>query len=922
MVESLLTFGAHRRALSIFIVVALSLLSGFGALRLQIDTSYDSLLNTKGPDFAAYETIIGEFGSDNTSIVYVRDPKLFSVAKLKKLEDLHYALEDIEGVEKIESLFSVTNIRDRDGDLDTGLVIDGAPEDEADAVAAKNDALYNPLFRRSLLSDDATVTAINVTVENVQDDPGYNRRVYDAIDKVIIPAKKDFQALFQVGPPRLNIEIEKGLFRDLGVLTPGATVILMGAIFLFLRTWLAALLPLVTAGLSIFWTMGFMGYAGIPLSLLTAILPALVIVIGSTEDTHMLSAYLEGLEGDDPKARRVNAIRLMARHVGLPIFITSITTVIGFLSNAVSDITMIQNFAYATSFAMFANLVSTVLVLPLILAVAGPLQTKLSADREVPSGVIGRTMKFLDFVSVTHERKVMGVLAAVLAGLLVFAFSIKVSNDPLSYFKDDNAIVVDANTLHRDLAGMQVFYLVVEADRGTDFKDSAQLRKIAEIVAHMRSQGLYDKVLSISDYVQLINREMHRGDKAFDTVPENRQLIEQYLLLFQRSDIERYLSADATRANIVVRHNMSDSAVLNRHIAALTEKTAAVFGPDAKISFSGKNLLINRAAEGLFVGQAQSLALLLAFIFVFMSILYTSLVAGVLALLPNIIPIIVMFGVMGLFDIPLNPGTAMVAVIAIGIAIDDTIHLLTAYITEVRKDADQVAASKRAVWQQKVPVISTSVALAAGFLVLQASTFNIVAQFGILSALTMVVAMITDLVITPILMRHLRVVGIWDIITLSISPEVLLKSDLFQDMSKFQIRKTILLSQMNEFEAGTDIIRQGTRGGDMFVILSGEVEIIHNDGTRDKQIAICRGGEFFGEVGYIGETDRMATVRTLTDVQLLRLDADKVAASLRLYPRIAAQLNRNISRVLGIRLAEIGTMLVHTGGSDGATVEA
>jgi len=798
------------------------------------------------------------------------------------------------------------NIRDVDGDLDTNPLMDIPPEDPVEIAIIKDNALYSPLIRDNFINEEGNVTAINVTIENIVDEPSYNQRVFADIEALVEPLKGEFDNIFQVGPPRLNVEIERGMFADMQTLSPISTIILIGSIILFLRTPMAACLPMATAGISIFWSIGFMGFVGIPLTLLTAILPSLVVVIGSTEDTHMLASYLHGLPNDKSKDTRQIAIRTMARHVGLPIFITSFTTVIGFLSNALSDIEMIQNFAYATSFAMLANLAATILVLPLLLSIFGPVKSKLSNEESPESGFVYNTMKALEGISEKHEKKIAVSVCLAMIFLLVQAFSVTVSNDPLSYFKDDNQIIADAETLHENLSGMQVFYLVINAEDGHDFKDPDQLKKVEKIIQFMIAQGVYDKVISITDHLSLVNQEMNGGNKTFYRVPDSRNLIEQYLLLFQRDDIGRYLSADSEQTNILVRHNVSDSSQLNKYLDELEVISKDILGETMPHVFTGKNLMINRAAESLFSSQIDSLALLVVIIFLIMAVLYTSITAGFLSLLPNLIPIITMFGVMGILDIPLNPGTATVAVIAVGIAIDDTIHLISSYNAECKKDPDQVAAARRAVWHQAIPVISTSLALSAGFIIMMFSNFNIVAQFGLLSALTILVAMFSDLLVTPILLKRLRLVGIWDIVGLKVSRDVLYESELFEGMSKFQIRKTILLSQMQEFGSGEVVIKQGDHESDMFLVLAGEVAIIFWNGENDRRIAKCSSGQVFGEVGFSGDIERTATVKTITDATLLRFDAEKVASSLRFYPRIAAKLNGNISKILGRHLAERG----------------
>ncbi|MDZ7642105.1 MAG: MMPL family transporter [Desulfurivibrio sp.] len=830
MIERILTFSSRRRWLALALILLITAVAGKGLLSLRIDTSYDSLFSPKDPGYPLYRQTIEEFGSDSTSVIFIRDSELFTVKKLRRLEDVHYALEDTAGVEKVKSIFNSQNIRDKDGFLVTEPLMDYVPDDPAALGTKRRDAIYNPLLIHNLIAEDGTVMAINVTTEMREGDPDFNRLLFEKIEEQISPLRDDFDEVFQVGPPRLNVEIERGMFADLSFLSPLSTGILILSIILFLRTIMAAGLPMATAGTSVLWTFGIMGFLGLPLNLLTAILPSLVIVIGSTEDTHMLSSYLKGLRDGN----RDVAIRYMARHVGLPIFITSLTTAIGFSTNAISEITMIRDFALSTSIAMVMNLISTVLVLPLLLSVIGPRTSKLPTDESEPGGFVGWLIgKFLYLVE-NHAGKVLAVTAGLLLLLGSQAFNIRVSNDPLSYFKDDNQIIADANTLHERLAGMQLFYLTVQAAPGRDFKDPAELAKLGEVVGFLREQGVYDKVISITDHLSLVNREMNQGDQDYYRLPDSRNMVEQYLLLFQRGDLERYLNPDATAVNVLVRHNLSDSSELGIHLRKLEAELEQVFGNDNRYYLTGKNLMINRAAESLFSGQIHSLALLILIIFVIMSLLYTSVTAGFMSLVPNLIPVFVMFGVMGIFGIPLNPGTATVAVIAVGIAIDDTIHLLSRYNEECRTEPDHMLAVRRAVLAQAVPVISTSIALAAGFGILFISSFNIVAQFGTLAAITMICAMLSDLLVTPILLRHLRLVGLWDIVTLRVGREVLVESELFQNMSTFQIRKTILLSQMREYGVGEAIISEGSLGRDMYLLLDGEVKVERAGQLRDQ----------------------------------------------------------------------------------------
>jgi hypothetical protein len=361
---------------------------------------------------------------------------------------------------------------------------------------------------------------------------------------------------------------------------------------------------------------------------------------------------------------------------------------------------------------------------------------------------------------------------------------------------------------------------------------------------------------------------------------------------------------------MIVRHNIHDSHILKEYLEELEWEVDGIVDADISFHMVGQNLMVNRAAEFLLRAQLEGMAMLLVVIFIMMSLMYVSIRGGIISLVPNLVPIILTFGTMGIFGIPVNPGTATVAVIAIGIAIDDTIHLLARYSEESRRTPDRHEAVRKTVNHEAIPVISTSVSLMAGFMLLLLSDFSIIAQFGALSALTMLFAVVADLLITPLLIRNVRLVGLYEILGLNVGKEVLHGSPLFAGMSSYQIRKAILLSGMREFKAGDLLVEQGTTGQDMYLVLNGKVDVLvrTDDGTRIK-VSEMSEGNFFGEVGFVSETKRTADIEATSDGKLLIFNADQLQQIMDQYPRIASRLVLNISRVLGGRLADSLTKL-------------
>lgn len=902
MITRLLLLGIRHRQVVTFVLAAITLLAAAGLPRLKVDTGFDSLIPASDPARRIYQRVMSEFGTDNKTVIYIRDPKLWTPAQLARLESLHRGMEGLQDVTRVDSLFTLHTVDRANGKINAKPVLSAAPKTLDEALAARDSALRNPLYLGNFFSGDGNVMAMIVSAVNVDEDPEFSRRLYDSMEELLAQQRGHFEQLAQVGPPRITVELKDSLFQDFILLGPLSALILVASIVLFLRSGLAAVIPLVTAGVTIIWTFGLLGWLGIPINILSAMLPSLIIVIGSTEDTHMVAAFFRGLDdsGEDPRAE---AIRYMARHLGIPVVLTVLTTVLGFASNLFTDIGLIQQFAFASTFAMLANGFVTMLLVPMLLSQFGP-ERRSELEESMASGMPDRIMSVFRHYQSHHPRATLAITALMCVFFIYQASHLYVTNDPLSYFPEDRPLIQDTKRIHDDLAGIKVFFIALDAGAENAFQRPDNIAKLAEIQKFMQKQGVFDRSISLADHLAYVNREFHGGYEHL-ALPKTRQLIAQYLMFFQRGDLDSYVSHDYSRANIVVRHNISDSHTLNGHVHELEEVVLSIAGPEMKINIVGENLMVNNAAEILMVGQVQSLFTLLVMIFLIMSAMFTSFKGGAIALIPAIIPIAMMFGIMGVLDIPLNPGTAMVAVIAIGIAVDGTIHLLARYNEKCRRTSDYVAAVNEAVAEEATPLIVSSVALALGFGILLFSNFTVVAQFGALAAATMLFSIFANLMITPIVMARVRLVGLYQILAMKVDQEVLENSPLFRDMTEYQRRKAILISELNEFEAGDLLVQQDTVGRSMYLILSGQVEVVRRDGDQSRVLATLHAGQVFGEIGYIREMERTADVRALTAVSALRFDYERMQKDLKFFPNIVAKLNFNISYILGERLADM-----------------
>jgi uncharacterized protein len=651
---------------------------------------------------------------------------------------------------------------------------------------------------------------------------------------------------------------------------------------------------------------------GIPLNVLTVIVPSILLVIGSAEDLHMMHEYLESIE--ETNGDRDGSIKIMASKLGLAVFMTSVTTVIGFASIMYNDISMLVQFGHVATVALIANCLATFTFGPALLHFFGPTKVRKHEVKVHFVDALFKNIALLTLSLVNNRKKIIiitvifSVLTAAMAGATLL---VKVNNDFMGYFKADSEIRKRSDTLHKELAGAQTFFIRINSGMPDTFKQSEYLSQVAALQQFIAQKGWADKTESLADRVALIHREMNNGDKKFFGIPADSNLVSQYLLFFQRDEISRFVSPDFSEVSIMVRHNVSASHEITAILEELQQYMKKNLNPNFKFEFTGEYILINKAAESLIWNSVTSLAFTLFIVFLCMYFLFWSMKAGLISLVPNMFPIIAIFGIMGIFDVPLNVGTAMVADIAIGIAVDDTIHFMNRYKQAMQELQDSSAAVAAAVHDEVRPVVCSSFALAGGFAICAVSQFIPVIQFGLLSSAVMIIAVFSELLITPILLQKTQLITLWDMIGLKLQDAVVKSAPFFDGLRPWSRRKVCLLGRMNEKNTGELAVVQGEFGKSMYLLLEGKADVIgHDEATkRDIVFATLNPGDIFGEIALVSPGPRSANVKALEPIKYLEIDWEGLKRIQKVYPRIGGQLFLNLSRILGERLVSTNLML-------------
>ncbi|MCW8962364.1 MAG: MMPL family transporter [Gammaproteobacteria bacterium] len=889
---------AHYIAVLLFLAFV-TVITAFQLPQLRVDVSPEGLMVTDTPERRYYESILNEFGTDNITIVVIRDLDIQSPESLLKIKRIVDRLSGFDFVRRIESLYSAQHIWVENDNVMSSPYLDPAPASEDMANRILEKAGQNPLIAKNLLSEDGDTMAINIYLDDISLEDKQDSHITNSIESVLQYYEVDFEEIYQIGLPYVRHTLEEQVIDDQLTLVPQSFLILIVVLIVILRNLNGGLIPLITSITSIVWVLGLMAALDIPLTLVTAIVPMLLIIIGSTEDVHLVSEYL--LAKKEGKTRS-EAVRVMARRKGFASLMTFITSWFGFASVAVNPLEILREFSIVASSGLLVNYLVTMLLVPSWLCVFG---SKKSRKKET-----GHALKVfkpvLDVICyIVHQRKqaALLVIGLVCVVSLYGASQIRLNNNIMAYFDDSSPIKMRADDVAESLAGIESFMIVLDAGIEGTFLHHKYLSQLSSLTNRIDNAGVFDKATSFADHMALMNSVVNETSEI--VLPDDDYVINELSIFINHDEVKQYIDRDFSKAVIHVRHHIGSSYEFNQALKRLHKCIDENIDDAIKVTITGESVLVNDAADTMAAAQAKSLALILLIIFIIISLIFVNIHAGLLSIAPNLLPIIIMFGVMGFWGIPLDTGTAMIAVISIGVIVDDTMHFMVRYNEELSKTFDESNAIARTIRAEALPIISTSIALALGFLAMMQSSFLPIVHFGALSATVMIVALVAEFVLTPILLSSVRLVTLWDVLSLHLKDKLLTRCKLFRGMRPWQVKKLILLSHLRKYKAGETIMQSGDPATEMYILLDGSVNIYFNDDNGEHVIKeSSESGRLFGMLRVNEEEKRGTGAIATEDASVLVISWQSIEQIARFYPRISSLFFKNLSSILGGRLIE------------------
>ncbi|MDD5763651.1 MAG: efflux RND transporter permease subunit, partial [Candidatus Bipolaricaulis anaerobius] len=661
-------------------------------------------------------------------------------------------------VEEVQSLLTAQIITGTEAAITVGPAAPGGrvPESPEELSAYRDRVMGSRQLRGMFVSEDGQAAAIMFKL-----DPRLS-----TVETEEIARKVEVMAREYEGPERIYLaggmfealEAQRMMTRDLKVLLPVAVVMIVVVLYLSFRSLRGVVIPLVVVCLGVIWTVGAMAIAGVPFTVISIIIPVILLAMGTADGIHIVNRYYEVAARGLPKREVVLATM---SEMTSPVVMTSLTTIAGFLSLLATFLVPQRQFGVFTAVGMAAELILSLTLIPAILALLR-LPATGTKEQHLEHGFLARGLARLGSGVVRHRAWVLAIAVVLVAISLVGVPRLRLETELSQYIGEDSPIAQTMQVMDDRFGGAMQLAIEIDTGRRDGLKDPEVLAKIVALEEFLEAEPAISTTSSIADLVREMNQKFHGDDPAYYVIPEDGRLVSQLLFLFtfQGGSLGSMALGDFSAGEVFARVQGIDSTQeieeLMERIQAYLDENFNVHGIRARevgiaqVSIS----LLNR----LVASQATSLGTSMVAVWAIVALLMRSLLAGLISLIPLVITVALNFGFMAYTGRPLDIATMMIGSIVIGVGIDYAIHFQSRFRLEYARAKNPKPAQiiEQTMRTSGRGIVYNAVTVGLGFAVLVFSTLKGTAIFGSLIATAMGLSALAALTVIPALLATLR----------------------------------------------------------------------------------------------------------------------------------------------------------------------
>jgi len=728
----------------------------------RMETNLDKYMPQNHPAFVYSDQAEEWFGINDGIIVAIENKNgIFNTATLDTLKQLTKRLRKMDEIEKadVTSLYTADNIIGTEDGMDVKAFYKRVPKSEEKLNKLKSNVENNEMTFGRLVSVDETVTVI---IAEIRDDV-FTQEFYEEILSLTASYETEDIKVHVAGRPIVEGTMALLGPADMKKMVPIVLLVITLVLFFMLRSVKSTLLTMAVVFFSVLWAFGLMAVVNIPIYAVSTMIPVMLIAIGVADGIHLYS-HLQLFLRKNPDASKKEASIDMIKNMWKPVVMTSITTAVGFISLLTSQVYPIKYFGIFTAFGVLAAMLFSLTLIPagiMIFGLPKVRKPKTNKTNEKP----GFAYKF---ASAVIKRKSISIIAtAVIIILSIIGMQkIWINSSFLDKFEKESEIVLTDKFINKHFGGTTTLNLVLDA--GEENKDVFKEPEVLKLVDKLQKRvvtdlGVVGNSFSLTDYVNRMNKVMNADNEEFNTIPDSKDMVAQYLLLYEMSgdpeNLNKVVDYDYSKLNVNFQLKSDNSKAINSALAVINS-----FEDD----FKEKNITINYAGSGykglvftdlILEGQITSMILSLIIVIILLGFMFKNFRLGLIGALPIAVTALISFGTMGFLDIPLSTTTALLSSIAIGIGIDYAVHFIEQYRTNAKKTSEKELIAKKTMAHSGRAISFNAIVVIAGFLVLLFSVFPPNRELGALVSLNMFTSFLGTLTIMLVLLNRTKVLS-------------------------------------------------------------------------------------------------------------------------------------------------------------------
>ncbi len=738
----------------LLVATAFMLYQGFS---VKVSYHFSRLLPVTDSTQIDYEIFKETFDQVGNTVVLAGDNvDIFTPKNYRYWKKLESDLDTIVGVENVLSpVSSYTLVRDDSLKKLKVVLLDSISNDLESTRALYNDL---PFYKGLLYSKDGKSPLMLVQIGK---DYLYNKnivRVIESIKAVIASFEEESGAQMHAsGLPYIRMANTRKVTKEISLFIVMALAVTSLLLYLLLRSFRAMAISLLVVIIGVCWTFGLIASFNYTISMLSSLIPSLIIVIGVPNCIFLINKYHSEYKGHGNK---VLALQRVIRKIGAATLMTNTTTALGFAAFILTDSTILKEFGVIASINILLVFFISIIVIPIFYSFAPAPKRK--HYNHLDQRWLNNLMTFLT-KTVKEYRPLVYISMFILIALALYGASKIYTTGNLSEeFSKSGTLYKDLKFLEKEFGGVVPLEIVIDTRRKNGVRKNSTLKKLDQLQAELAELPHLSRSLSVVDGLKFTKQAYYRGSKDFYSLPTSQE--RDFILSYIPGDRENLnllralIDSTGQLARIslqIADLGTDESKVLQ---AQIKEKVDVIFPPDRyDVTITGASVIFLKGTSYLIRNLIVSLLLAIFVIAIIMALLFRSFAMVIVSLLPNLFPLLMTAGIMGYFGIPLKPSTILVFSIAFGISVDDTIHFLAKYRQELRQSNWNIGRSAlAAISETGVSMFYTSIILFFGFSVFIASSFGGTVSLGILVSITLIIAMFSNLLLLPSLLLSLE----------------------------------------------------------------------------------------------------------------------------------------------------------------------